>query len=246
MLALSPSRRSFLRHFLLVATALLSAGGIGFLPRLGKTQFLLRPPGALPEDSFISQCIRCGRCVQACPVQAIHLADLDQGMGVGTPFMVAREQSCGYSCDHLSCVNACPTGALREKITRLPKTHSRMGIAVLAHPQQCLAGQGKAFHGLARTEKFSGVLRSKRMEGWQTRTLNTEYYDRELCDLCVIECPISRAITLETSIDAISGQKISLPQVTKNCLGCGICEMVCPTNTASIRIVPRMELEQKW
>ena len=245
-MALLPNRRSFLRHLLLLAATLLAVGGTGFLPRIGKTKSLLRPPGALPEDSFIAQCIRCGRCVQVCPVKAIHLLDLDQGVGLGTPFMVAREQSCGFFCDHLSCVKACPTGALREKVIRLPKTHSRMGKAVLAHPQQCLAGQGKSFHGLARTERFRGVLRNKRAAGWQTRTLDKEYYNRALCDLCVIECPIPRAIALEASIDTVSGQKKRLPQVTDKCLGCGVCEMVCPTNTASIRVIPQMELEQKW
>jgi ferredoxin-type protein NapG len=239
--AVSFKKRSFLRHSTLVITGLLSAGSISFLPRLGKTANLMRPPGAIPEESFISKCIKCGLCVNACPVDAIQLADVVRGIGLGTLYIDAREQSCGYSCDNLQCVKACPSGALRRKVIRLPKTRSRMGIAVLTHPQQCLAGQGKPFKGVARGEKFSGVLRNKRMAGWKTRTLNNEQYQREPCDLCVLECPIPKAIQIEENIDPITGKNIMLPKVSKKCLGCGVCEMVCPTKTASIRVIPRMK-----
>lgn len=241
MAVLSLNKRSFLRHLLLVSVGLLSAVGVSFVPRLGNTGALLRPPGALPEEDFVSHCIRCGLCVQACPVHAIHLADSDQGVGLGTPFMVAREQSCGYSCDHLSCVKACPTGALQKKQLRLPKSRARMGMAVLTQPQQCLAGQNRAFQGVTRGSAFGGVLRKRLAGNWQFKALNKEQYDRATCDLCVVECPIPQAISLEESVDETSGQKRKLPRITSQCLGCGVCEMVCPTATASIRIIPRLE-----
>ena len=28
---------------------------------------LIRPPGALAEDKFLSKCIRCGECLKVCP-----------------------------------------------------------------------------------------------------------------------------------------------------------------------------------
>ena len=31
----------------------------------------LRPPGALPEDEFLSACVRCGLCVRDCPYEAL-------------------------------------------------------------------------------------------------------------------------------------------------------------------------------
>jgi ferredoxin-type protein NapG len=50
--------------------------------------------------------------VQVCPVQAIKLADLVDGFGVGVPYIDAREQACDFSCDAVQCILACPTGSL--------------------------------------------------------------------------------------------------------------------------------------
>jgi len=47
----------------------------------------LRPPGALKklddEQKFLAACIKCGQCVQVCPVNAIKLSDIDEGVGIG-------------------------------------------------------------------------------------------------------------------------------------------------------------------
>jgi ferredoxin len=40
--------------------------------RYRKSDTLLRPPGAVPEDSFAGLCIRCNNCVHACPSKIIH------------------------------------------------------------------------------------------------------------------------------------------------------------------------------
>jgi ferredoxin len=43
---------------------------------LGKSrnERLIRPPGALNETDFLSQCIRCSECVRVCPNNALQLA----------------------------------------------------------------------------------------------------------------------------------------------------------------------------
>jgi ferredoxin len=61
------------------------------------------------------------QCVQVCPVAAIKLADLVDGIGVGAPYIDARAQACDFSCDAVQCILACPTGSLTyEKPGFLP------------------------------------------------------------------------------------------------------------------------------
>ncbi len=73
---------------------------------------LLRPPGAVEENQFLSKCIRCLRCAEVCPVGAIKCADTGSLLALGTPFIVPKERGCTLC---MNCTRVCPTGAL-EKI----------------------------------------------------------------------------------------------------------------------------------
>lgn len=55
---------------------------------------LLRPPGAHGEKDFASRCVKCGKCMEACPYIAIKPARDDAGAAVGTPMIDARAQAC--------------------------------------------------------------------------------------------------------------------------------------------------------
>ncbi len=98
------SRREFLRSGALLA-GVMTASLFGYYPVAQGVSLRLRPPGAIksPEDEqqFLASCIKCGQCVQVCPVEAIKLAELDEGFGVGTPYIDARAQACDFSCDGL-------------------------------------------------------------------------------------------------------------------------------------------------
>jgi ferredoxin-type protein NapG len=71
----------------------------------------LRPPGMLHEQMLMKHCAHCGKCVAACPAQAIAPLGADWGAAAGTPAIDARKQPC-VLCSGLRCTHVCPSGAL--------------------------------------------------------------------------------------------------------------------------------------
>ncbi len=250
-------RRKFLRSIAMT----IGVSGIallGMVPVLGKWVQRLRPPGALNEQDFLAACIKCGQCVQVCPVEAIKLADLTDGLGVGVPHIDPRDQACDFSCDGLQCVLACPTGALIHEISFPSEVD--MGVAKTVNLKQCLAVNGQGFKGLARGADFQGKLRYAEIDRWNPIKLADHPYDLELCDLCVRQCPIEISIAECAAEDekrqsgkvdlvavrqknecppkhAIELRNIDgrmTPVILDGCVGCGVCEMVCPVEPAVI------------
>jgi polyferredoxin len=75
---------------------------------------LVRPPGSLAEEQFLSRCIKCGQCMRICPTNVIHPAGLTAGLeGLWTPVLNFRigTSGCQYNC--IACGNLCPTAAIR-------------------------------------------------------------------------------------------------------------------------------------
>ena len=229
-------RREFLRSALL-GTAVVGTALAGFFPLAALADARLRPPGAIVEKDFLAACIKCGQCVQVCPVEAIVLADIDEGFSVGTPYIDARAQACDFSCDALQCILACPTGALSHAPGKPEEV--RMGFARLAKPDACLARQGLGFKGAARGADYEGLHRYAEVDRWKPIPVADHPYDLDLCDLCVRECPVKGAITLEP-MTADPADKRRTPVVHKGCVGCGMCEMICPAEPAAIVIDARL------
>ncbi|MFN2302874.1 MAG: 4Fe-4S binding protein, partial [Anaerolineales bacterium] len=102
------------RQFLTSAGAAVTVVGLSkAIPQNKSTQpFLLRPPGATDPD-FLSQCLRCGVCIQACPTSGLQLSLTKTGWpGIWTPVLVPRLGYCDYSCN--TCGQVCPTGAIPD------------------------------------------------------------------------------------------------------------------------------------
>lgn len=248
------NRREFIRTSIL-GVGVLGATLAGLIPLAGQANARLRPPGAikdrLAEQEFLAACIKCGQCVQVCPVEAILLADLADGVGIGTPYIQARDQACDFSCDGLQCVLACPTGALTHDINY--PAQSRMGLARLARPGSCLAVLGQGFQGVARGAEFRGKLRYDAVDRWTPIPVADHPYDLELCDLCMRQCPIEIRLAQcadgappsgdvnqcpprpAIRLEAQAGGG-ALPVVLDGCVGCGVCEMICPVDPAAIVI----------
>lgn len=265
-----PRKLEARRRFLKAAAVGAGVVGValsGAVPVLRGGKQRLRPPGALDEHDFLSSCIKCGQCVQVCPVNALHPADLLDGFGVGVPYIDPRKQACDFACDVGQCILACPTGALvyhrpeffppepgsevPEKPTLLAKKADpeptlnftqRMGVARLARPEACLSVKGEGVKGSARGEHFHGKKRYVEVDRWTPQPVREHTYDLERCDLCVRECPIQGAISIEDR-PGPDGALKPTPVVHDACVGCGTCEMVCPAEPAAIVIDARAKWE---
>ncbi len=107
------SRRGLVLSFFsgVVAVPILRLGGAvgaNWSPQI------IRPPGALAEDTFFKRCVKCGQCMRICPTNIIQPAGFQGGLeGLWTPILNFRTgtSGCQYNC--VACGHACPTAAIR-------------------------------------------------------------------------------------------------------------------------------------
>jgi ferredoxin-type protein NapG len=259
---LQQARRKWLRTILLTG-GVTGAALSGFLPLVYARTKRLRPPGALDEKDFLASCIKCGQCVQVCPVQAIKLADLVDGFGVGVPYIDAREQACDFSCDAVQCILACPTGSLVYKkpaflgvrkgaklaaapILKAKEKDAEPTLNLRRAHRRCapdaagiLPGDpGQGLQGPGARRRLQGRMRYMDVDRWKPIKVADHPYDVAECDLCVRECPVKGAISIET-VFAPDGSKRKSPVVHEPCVGCGVCEMICPVEPTCIVIDAR-------
>ena len=207
------NRREFLSRTACGAVAVAGTASAGWLLSVGsaaEAKPCLRPPGALPEERFLATCIRCGRCIDACPNRTIvsftkeagrELA-LQPGAGQrGTPVIFPRRQACilcnGALGEELLCTAACPSGALR------------------------------------RTAKNATSVRANVKMGTAEVDKNLCYsFNGASCGACVRACPFEG--------QALSAGLWEKPIIDPRvCVGCGLCERACVRYPQAIRIRPR-------
>jgi polyferredoxin len=200
-----------------------TAAGIVALPILRSTTGLakdfdprvIRPPGSVEEEEFLARCIRCGECMKVCPNNAIHPTLFESGIeGIWTPILIMRVGYCESTCT--LCSQVCPTGAIWEMTE-----DERMG--------KVDAGKDP------NTKGFPA------QEGKPVK-IGTAFYDRGRClpwamdipcIVCEEFCPTSpKAIwVMEEQVTRSDGTAITVqrPRVDVDlCIGCGVCENVCP------------------
>jgi ferredoxin-type protein NapG len=135
------TRRAFLRKSVQSA-AIATSGGMLWsylvMQNARAEPLSLRPPGAVAQDDFSALCIKCGRCVAACPFDTLKLAAVADRAPMGTPYFEPRSIPC-YLCEDIPCKEACPTGALDPGLEDVMQ--SRMGLASI-DVEHCLSWQG--------------------------------------------------------------------------------------------------------
>ncbi len=235
-------RRKFIQYSTLGILGLALGGGIIFSPYAVAAENRLRPPGAVPEEHFLALCIKCGQCLQVCPYHSIKLSDFAKGHGVGTPYIDANERGC-YACEAVPCVLACPSGALEHTCEKPEDIH--MGIAVLEFPQSCLA--------MSNTPVPKGY--NQKMIDFTASVINVtpleeqllekfDGYEGKQCTLCADMCPLSNPLNAIAMVpDGAGGNK---PEIYDGCIGCGVCQEVCPTSTPSIVVKPRVTYDEYY
>ena len=116
-----------------VGMGLLARGGTHAAPRPAGH---IRPPGAVPEDEFLSRCTRCLACVQTCPTHGLQPSGAEAGWeGIWTPVLVPAVGGCEEPCH--ACGQVCPTGAIRH-LSHEEKSFAKMGTARIIEAR-CLA-----------------------------------------------------------------------------------------------------------
>jgi len=149
---------------------------------------LLRPPGSVPEPSFLNLCTRCGLCIKDCPSNMLQPALLESGFsGLFSPVVVARRGACSTDCN--ACGQICPTGAIRPLDIK-EKAWAKMGTAVI-DKKMCLAWTfGKSCLVCDEACPY-GAVSLKRVEGIEVEVPEVRPSRCTGCGYCEYSCPVN-------------------------------------------------------
>jgi ferredoxin-type protein NapG len=240
-------RRQFMKQAAgLGVLGLAAAGGIWAAKDFKFEKGRLRPPGAVPEEQYLSMCIKCGQCLQVCPYDSIILEDIDGKAGVGTAYIDPLARGC-YLCEAFPCVLACPTGALDHEANVIEKVH--MGMAIVVNESACIAldNQKVTKEMIGRIYDHTAVISEA-----ERQNRKVEIYDNDpekvklqkelleklskeegkTCTLCATLCPYQPDPS--QAIGMVSKNGGLFPEIREACIGCGACVELCPTKVLQI------------
>ena len=158
---------------------------------------LIRPPGALPEDEFLTRCTRCGECMRVCIANGLQPSFLEGGLpALWSPVLVPRLGYCEYNCT--LCGQVCPTGAVK-RLKAHDKHKIKIGLAEFDR-NHCLPWKGDSDCIVCEehcpTPEKAIKLREEKvvtMTG-EVKTFKRPYVDEKLCvgcGICENKCPLT-------------------------------------------------------
>jgi len=174
----------------------------------------LRPPGAAGEDQFGGLCVRCGNCTRACPTNILHLDVGEHGVGSFLTPVVRFEDDTPKQAFSDVPDDATTARYCREDCNRCGQVCPSGAIRRFSQEQK-KQGKAETRIGLAGVDMDVCIL------------------NEQMCQICMQECPFE---AISTSWD--EQQYMSVLQVDPaNCPGCGLCQIVCPTEPVKAIIV---------
>ncbi len=217
--AFLPARRQIIISGLAgVGTAALSYTGLHSLygdPGEGHVlpPMLIRPPAALPEVDFLSQCVRCGECMAACPTNTLQPDWFKSGFsGLFSPTIVTRRGYCDPECHR--CADVCPTEAIR-KLPASERIWAKTGTATILR-NRCLAWEhDKECMVCDEVCPFDAIIFEKEM-GIPVTVPRVKEDKCSGCGYCEYYCPAQhRSAIVVTPMSAIRLSKGSFKEQGK-------------------------------
>jgi MauM/NapG family ferredoxin protein len=188
------SRRRFLAS---VGLGILGAVSLRASRLIGdRARSVIRPPGALEEAKFLAACVRCGKCVQACPTGGLQPALLETGIeGLLSPRLVPRIGPCQEDC--VICGQVCPSGAI-SKLTVEEKRIIQIGLAGIDR-DRCLSWTEGATCLVCSQVCPYEAIEFRWMKGGYHPTVKEWLCNG--CGICEYQCPVEgpAAITVLTT-----------------------------------------------
>jgi ferredoxin-type protein NapF len=147
-----------------------------------KNNRLIRPPGSLPEERFVSVCTGCGECLKVCPNNALQSTFLEAGLaGLYTPRLVPKIGYCEEFCNF--CGRVCPTEAIRP-VSIEEKRLIQIGVAHI-DKTRCIAwdtdkiclvcNEQCSYQAIVGDDKKRPIIKEEKCTG---------------CGICENKCPV--------------------------------------------------------
>jgi MauM/NapG family ferredoxin protein len=158
----------------------------------------IRPPGAVPEESFLARCLRCGECMKVCITNGLQPAAGESGpLGFWTPVLVPRKGPCERHCN--LCGRVCPTQAIRA-LGLEEKSYARIGRAAVDRSRCLEWGFGKACLVCDEVCPYGAIFVEKGLQGGKSRrgpVVDTS--NCVGCGVCEKHCPVPREAAIRVS-----------------------------------------------
>jgi len=146
---------------------------------------LMRPPGALPEISFLAKCIRCGECMKVCLTNTLQPCLWESGLyGLWSPRIVPRLAGCDQTCS--LCGQVCPTGAIRA-LPLEEKKNAKLGTAVIDR-ERCLVWAENKLCLICDEQCPYNAIVFKWQEGFRRPFVSANKCNG--CGFCEEKCPV--------------------------------------------------------